>query len=56
MTLTTKPDHSGPDNTVPGLWVPRSSSTSRDQAVFADHATDASLSSDPVLIKLDRFG
>jgi hypothetical protein len=38
------------------LWVPRTSSTSRDQAVFADHATDASLPPDPVLIKIDRFG
>jgi len=38
------------------LWVPRTSSTSRDQAVFADHATDASVPSDAVLIKFDRFG
>jgi hypothetical protein len=38
------------------LWVPRTSFTSRDQAVFADHATDASLPPDPVLIKIDRFG
>ena len=38
------------------LWVPRSSSTSRDQAVFVDQATDASLSSDPVLPEIDRFG
>ena len=38
------------------LWVPRTSSTSRDQAIFADHATDASLPPDPVLIKIDRFG
>jgi hypothetical protein len=38
------------------LWVPRTSSTSRDQAVFADHATDASLPPDAVLIKIDRFG
>ncbi|HTQ19067.1 hypothetical protein [Mycobacterium sp.] len=38
------------------LWVPRSSSTSRDQAVFVDQATDASLSSDPVLSEIDRFG
>jgi hypothetical protein len=28
----------------------------RDQAVFADHATGASLPSDAVLIKFDRFG
>ena len=38
------------------LWVPRSSSTSRDQAVFVDQATYASLSSDPVLSEIDRFG
>ena len=38
------------------LWVPRTSSTSRDQAVFADHATDASLPPDALLIKIDRFG
>src|ERR1022692_4698621 len=31
------------------VWVPRTSSTSRHQAVFADHATDASLPSDAVL-------
>jgi hypothetical protein len=37
------------------LWVPRTSSTSCDQAVFVDHATDASLSSDMVLLKVDRF-
>jgi hypothetical protein len=38
------------------LWVPRTSSTSLDQAVFADQATDASLPSDAVLLKIDRFG
>jgi hypothetical protein len=38
------------------LWVPRSSSTSRDQAVFADQATGASLSSDPVVPEVDRSG
>ena len=27
-----------------------------DQAVFVDHATDARVSSDTVLLKLDRFG
>jgi len=42
--------------TITDLWVPRTSSTSRDQAVFADYATDASLPSDAVLIKFDRFG
>ena len=38
------------------LWVPRTSSTSCDQAVFVDHATDARVSSDTVLLKIDRFG
>jgi hypothetical protein len=38
------------------LWVPRTSSTSCDEAVFVDHATDASVSSDAVLLKVDRFG
>jgi hypothetical protein len=38
----------------PDLWVPRTSSTSRDQAVFADQAIDACLP--PVLTKIDRFG
>ena len=47
------PEH---DTIAIALWVPRSSSTSRDQAVFVDQATDASLSSDPVLSEIDRFG
>jgi len=38
------------------LWVPRTSSMSCDQAVFVDHATDASVSSDAVLLKIDRLG
>ena len=38
------------------LWVPRTSSTSRDQAILVDQATDASLPSDAVLLKIDRFG
>ena len=38
------------------LWVPRTSSTSCDQAVFVDHATDTGLFSDSVLLKIDRFG
>lgn len=29
---------------------------SRDQTVFADQATDASRTSDAVLVKVDRFG
>lgn len=38
------------------LWVPRTSLTSCDQAVFVDHATDTGLFSDSVLLKIDRFG
>ena len=38
------------------LWVPKTSSTSRDQAIFVDRATDARLSSYAVLHKIDWFG
>ena len=38
------------------LCVPKTSSTSCDQAIFVDQATDASLSSDAVVRKVDRFG
>ena len=38
------------------LWVPKTSSTSCDQAIFVDQATDASLSSDAVPVEIDRFG
>jgi hypothetical protein len=38
------------------LWVPRTSSSSRDQAIFVDQATGANLPSDVVLLKIDRFG
>jgi hypothetical protein len=38
------------------LCVPKTSSTSCDQAIFADQATDASVSSDMVLLKIDRLG
>ena len=37
------------------LWVPTISSTSRDQAIFVDRATDASLSSYAVLAENDRL-
>jgi hypothetical protein len=43
-------------DTVLHLCVPRTSSTSCDQAIFVDHAIDASVSSDTVLLKIDRFG
>jgi hypothetical protein len=38
------------------LWVPKTSSMSCDQAIFVDQATDTSVSSDAVLLKIDRFG
>jgi hypothetical protein len=38
------------------LWVPRISSTLCDHAVFVDHAADARVSLDTVLLKIDRFG
>ena len=38
------------------LWVPETLSTSCDQVIFVDQASDASLSSDAVLLKIGRFG
>ena len=38
------------------LWVPKTSSASGDQAIFVNQATDASLPSDAVVLKIDRFG
>ena len=38
------------------LCVPKTSSTSCDQAIFVDQATDVSLSSDAVLVEIDRLG
>ena len=38
------------------LCVPKTSSTSCDQAIFADQGTDARLSSDAVLTEIDRLG
>jgi len=35
--------------------VPQTSSTSREQVIFVDLAADASVSSDAVLLKIDRF-
>src|ERR1022692_1885305 len=40
---------------VRALWVPTISSTSRDQAIFVDHATGASLLSYAVLAENDRL-
>ena len=36
------------------LWLSKTSSKSCDQAIFVDLATDASVSSDAVLLKIDR--
>ena len=41
---------------VPGLYVPKTLSRSCDQAIFVDQATDASLPSDAVVLKVGRFG
>jgi hypothetical protein len=38
------------------LWVPITSSTSCDQPIFVDHATDLSLFSDAVQVEVDRLG
>jgi hypothetical protein len=37
-------------------WVPKTLSTSCEQAIFVDLATDANVSSDAVLLKIDGFG
>jgi hypothetical protein len=39
-----------------GLCVPITSSTSCDQLIFVDHASDVSLSSDAVQVEVDRLG
>jgi transposase len=44
------------DTVLLKLWVPRTLSTSRDQAIFVDRGTDAGLSSCAVLLEIDRFG
>jgi hypothetical protein len=36
--------------------VPITSSTSCDQVIFVDQAADVSVSSDAVLVEVDRFG
>ncbi len=41
---------------VRALCVPKTSSTSCDQAIFVNQATDMSLFSDAVLVEIDRFG
>jgi hypothetical protein len=37
------------------LWVPKTSSTSCDQAIFVDQVADASLSSGAVPLRIDRL-
>jgi len=41
---------------IRSLCVPITSSTSCDQAIFVDQATDLSLSSDAALVEIDRLG
>ncbi len=38
------------------VCVPITSSASCDQVIFVDHAIDVSLSSDAVLVEVDRLG
>jgi len=38
------------------MWVPITSSTSCDQVIFVDHATDMSLFSDAIQVEVDRLG
>jgi hypothetical protein len=48
----------GPDESrsYAELYVPKTSSTSCDQAIFVDQATDVSVFSDAVLVEVDRLG
>ena len=39
-----------------GLCVPKTSSTSCDQSIFVDQATDATLFPDAALVEVGRFG
>src|ERR1035441_6440270 len=50
------PDRAVIDAVLLDPCVPITSSTSCDQAIFVDQATDASLFSDAVLVEIDRFG
>ena len=45
-----------PDLLAPGLCVPTTSSTSCDQPIFVDHATDVSVFSDAVQVEIDWLG
>jgi hypothetical protein len=44
------------DREDPRLWVPKTPSTSCDQAIFVDRGAGESLSSDAVLLCFDWFG
>jgi hypothetical protein len=50
------PGRGGSDVGGGDLCVPKTSSTSCDQAIFVDQATDASVSSDAILIEVGRPG
>src|ERR1022692_4730924 len=56
---THRPPASAPErceSATATLCVPKTSSTSCDHAIFVDQATGANVSSDAVLLKIDRFG
>jgi hypothetical protein len=44
------------DQGIGNLWVPKISSTSRDQAIFVDQTTNLSVFSDAVPVEIDRLG
>ena len=45
-----------PDLTLDNLCVPTTSSTSCDQAIFVDQASDVGLFPDAVVVEIDRLG
>ncbi len=48
--------HSHPAAARSPMCVPKTSSTSCDQAIFVDHVTDVSLFPYAVVVEIDRFG
>jgi hypothetical protein len=50
------PGHAAPARLEPLLWVPKTSSMSRDQAIFVDRAVGAGVFSGAVLLEIGRFG
>ena len=44
------------DHPAVHVWVPKTSSTSCDQAIFVDQPSDMSSFSDAVVAEVDRFG